>query len=437
MTDASMLGSQLYAKLAELIAPPGSLDGTGNVVLVEACGRDLDPDDFGTDPDVAGAEAFADLVNVVPVPGATFVDSSRRLDDVAQLVLLNAATDAATSPAAAILVDQARADLELMARGSATVGDVYHPAKPDPTHWWDVTEVWPSVSFSIGGTTPPVPPPPDVVPMQPPPLVWTTCPEAGVVPEPVRVAASGRLSLSRLDREPVLREELRLHLDRTVLLHPDRSIVGGRRLAATSLRLPAALGLPAALVGRGLADTVELAPRGRFRELADGGRDGRGGRGDVRRPHYRDLLEAHQILVDAAPTAPVQPSSGFELSFSYRVVSITRPWWHPELFAQPGWTMPGFAAGAVSTGTPTQNPGLLGAVTTRMLLVRDLTVRGTWSGADATAASAAQQQFGTLGLGPFSLTGDVGWDQTTLTRPGVQAVAWVGVVTPLFPTVAA
>lgn len=124
MTDASTLGSQLYGRLAELVAPPGSLDGTGNVVLVEACGRDVDPADFGTDPDVAGAEAFADLVNVVPVPGATFVDSSRRLDDVTQMVLLNATTDAAASPAAAILVEQARADLELMARGSATVGDV-------------------------------------------------------------------------------------------------------------------------------------------------------------------------------------------------------------------------------------------------------------------------------------------------------------------------
>ncbi|GAA3552988.1 hypothetical protein GCM10022197_05070 [Microlunatus spumicola] len=436
MTDAGTLGSQLYARLAELVAPPGSLEGTQNLVLVEPCGRDLDLDDFATDPDVAGAEAFAELVNVVPAPGATFVDSSRRLDDVTRMVLLNAATDAATSPAAAILVEQARADLELMARGSVTPGDVYHPARPDPARWWDTAEPWPSVSFTIGGSAPPAAPPPDVVPVQAPPLVWTTCPAVGVLAEPVRVAATGRLSLARLRSKPDLRDALSGHLARATVV-PDLARPAPGLSAA---RLAPLLSARTGLTGRGLgaalrADRVRpVAVRGRPGALvvddppADAGLDV-----GVRRPHYRDLLVAHQLLVDAAPTAPVQPAGGFELSFSYRVVSITRPWWHPELFVQPGWTMPGFAPGAVSTGTPTQNPGLLGAVTTRMLLIRDLTVRGSWSGADASAAEAAQEQFGTLGLGPFSLTGDVGWDHTSLTRPGTQAVAWVAALTPLFP----
>ena len=427
MTDAGVLGSQLYTRLAGLVAPPGSLEGTGNVVLVEPCGRDLDPADFGTDPDVTGAEAFADLVNVIPVPGSTFVDSSRRLDDVAQMILLNAATDPAVSPAAAVLVGQARADLELMARGSATPGDLYHPAKADPSAWWDTSQAWPTVSFTLGDATPAAAPPPEVVWVPPPPLVWTTCPAPGVVPDAVRVAASGRSSLSRLEREPTLHDDLRTHLLRRAVL--------------PEVGRPADLGLTAArLLARPSAVSAGVAERtltrvGRFPRgpvLTD-----RVEPGDrpvkVRRPLYRDLVEAHQILVDAAPTAPVQPTSSVEVSFSYRVVTITRPWWHPELFAQPGWTMPGFAPGAVSTGTPTQNPGLVGAVTTRMLLVRDLTVRGSWGGADASAASAAQEQFGTLGLGPFSLTGDVGWDSSTLTRPGVQAVAWVASLTPQFP----
>lgn len=433
MTDASTLGSQLYAKLAELIAPPGSLDGTGNVVLVEPCGRDLDPDDFGTDPDVAGAEAFAELVNVVPVPGATFVDSSRRLDDVTQMILLNASTDPAVSPAAAVLVGQARADLELMARGSATAGDDYHPATADPTHWWDTSEVWPTVSFSIGDATAPAQPPAHVVPLEPPPLVWTRCPDQGVVPDAVRVAASGRLSLRRLQREPDLREDLRKHLVQPVSVAEKVGPVNPVVVASRVLSAPSyATGTFATgtFAERGLLRHVRRFPEGN-------GDDGPTIVEPVVRPRfYRDLLDAHQVLVDAAPTAPVQPSSGFELSFSYRVVSIRRPWWHPELFVQPGWTMRGFAPGSVSTGTPTQNPGLLGAVTTRMLLVRDLTVRGTWSSADANAASAAQEQFGTLGLGPFSLTGDVGWDHSSLTRPGVQAVAWLAALTPFFPPAA-
>ncbi len=431
MTDANLLGAQLYARLAELLAPPGSLDGTASVLLVEPCGRDLDPADFGTDPDGAGAEAFADLVNAVPVPGATFVDSGRRLDDVAGLVLLNAATDPTASLAAATLVEQARADLALMARGSATFGDVYHPAKPTPGQFWDTSAPWAPVSFTLGSTAAaPTPPPPEILPMQPPPLVWTTCPTVEVLPDPtVRLAATGRLSLSRLAKDVVLTDQVRERLVARPAPEPDpRPDHPARRLDHVLLDRRVLLA-PTALRAR-VDELGEVRVRGRV--------DDPGADPDLRRPvRFRDLQVAHQLLVEQAPTAPVAPpASGFDLSFSYRVVTIERPWWHPELFLQPGWTMPGFAAGAVSTGTSTGNPGLLGAVTTRMLLVRDLVVRGSWSTADAATAAAAQQEFGTLGLGPFSLTGDVGWDGVSLTRPGLQVVAWLGVVTPPFPPAA-
>lgn len=445
MTDSTLLGAQLYGRLADLLAPPGSLDGTGNVVLVEPCGRDLDPADFGTDPDGAGAEAFADLVNPVPVPGATFVDSSRRLDDVAELVLLNAATDPAASIAAATLVNEARADLALMERGSETVGDLYHPAVADPRQWWDESTPWARVSFTVGSTAPPPPPPPpELVVLEPPPLLWTTCPTLDIATDPAtRLAASGRMSLSRLAVQPELAERIRPHLvERTASL--GRSGLARPALAAAvtepavsrSVRLrsaapPVTAGSTdgALLTRMALRDRAAVQTTGvRVGEIVDTGPVAE------RRLRLRDLFVAHQDLVDRAPTAsPEPPPSGFELSFSYRVVSIDRPWWHPELFAQPGWTMRGFEPGAVSTGTATANPGLLGAVTTRMLLVRGLTIRGSWSAADAGTAAAAQQEFGTLGLGPFSLTGDVGWDGTSLTRPGLQVVAWLAAVTPQFP----
>lgn len=451
MSDAGLLGAQLYGRLAELLAPPGSLDGRTSLVLVEPCGRDLDPADFATDPDVEGAEAFADLVNAVPVPGGTFVDSSRRLDDVAELVLLNAATDSGASIAAATLVERARTDLELMARGSLTMGDLYHPAQADPEHWWNDSTPWATVSFTIGSTAPPPTPPLEVLPITAPPLFWTTCPEFDTTTDPgISLAASGGLSLSRLATDPDLRSRVGTGLAnrRSVpitaetpdprVLRVDQPV---RRFGAVRPALAPGTGalLESPPVAEGPAAGTRVGPRLFPDRIA-----ARGGFeiGEVvdpgpvpeRRLRYRDLLAAHGDLVEAAPTAPAQPAaSGFDLSFAYRVVGIDRPWWHPELFSQPGWTMPGFAPGAVSTGTATGNPGLLGAVTTRMLLVRDLTIRGSWSPTDASAAAAAQQQFGTLGLGPFSLTGEVGWDGSSLTRPGTQVVAWLAALTPQFP----
>lgn len=70
------------------------------------------------------------------------------------------------------------------------------------------------------------------------------------------------------------------------------------------------------------------------------------------------------------------------------------------------------------------------------MLVRDLVVRGSWSPTDAASAAAAREEFGTLGPGPFSPTGEVGGDGVSRTRPGLQVVAWVAVLTPAFQPVA-
>jgi hypothetical protein len=76
MIDAEIVGSQLYAKLAQLLAPKDSLKNTSLMLLIEPSGKGVDPEDFYDvkNPNnlAKASETIADLVNSIPVPGPTF-----------------------------------------------------------------------------------------------------------------------------------------------------------------------------------------------------------------------------------------------------------------------------------------------------------------------------------------------------------------------------
>ncbi|NAZ77367.1 hypothetical protein GTQ99_18350 [Kineococcus sp. T13] len=420
MSEDGLPGRQLYSQLAGLLAPAGTPAGTGVLLLVEPAGKDLDPADFSADSAVS-AEAFSDLVNPIPVPAATYVDSGRRLDDLAMMVLRNATVvpDSPSATAASLLLSDARADLELMVRASSTPGDLYRPANASPSTWWQ-DGGWGQVSFTVGPQQPPAPLPPVFqAPPVVPRLAWKRLPRGLEATSPtVRLMTGGKLSMTSLRA--------------LELAQPVVEPTSGRRLGA----VPRAAALLQASEARTAVHAgVEVGTRtGSFRQL--GGRKrmiGEDGAPVVPLRLKDALLESRAIdaVLEETPAQP--PGGGVSFSFSYKVVDIDRPWWHPEVFDQPGWSMPGFPEAAVSTGTPADNPGLIGVVTTRMLVVRDLRISGEWSGADGAAAAGAQQELGAVGLGPFALTGDVGWDGTTLSRPGMQVVAWTGVLTRRFP----
>jgi hypothetical protein len=133
------------------------------------------------------------------------------------------------------------------------------------------------------------------------------------------------------------------------------------------------------------------------------------------------------VTAKVAPAATDMPS-GVELSFQYRVIGLQRPWLRAHLCQLGGWAIPGLPAGGLSNGKPESNPGILPVLTTRMLVVRNLTVKAHWSDTDRARASSAE----TLALGPFTLTGAVG-DDSELTRPAPQVVAWLAAVLPACP----
>ncbi|VVB94960.1 Uncharacterised protein [uncultured archaeon] len=416
MNNADEVGAQLYSKLAEFLAPPASLAGTPVILLLEPCGKDVDPDDYRgvknqNDPAKAN-EAFSDLVNTIPVPGSTFVDSSRLYDNVYKLIVESAVTNGdpgdPVSVNAARQIEGARFDIGniVMAREDIPT-DIYHPALADPVQWWDTATPWIDASFTIGGSaTPPPKPASSIINMAKlPSLMWRSSPHEGNLKElAALVRPKGNLSLARA-RALYPQAGIVTRTPDTAINAPgsEKKISGLHTLASKIHTLNT----------RPTFETLQIAPA---------------------KLRYGDLIHIARLLEMKAPQAPAQPAgSGFRLSFQYCVVSIRRPWFHRELFDLPGWRLPGFATHAISNGQPTNNDGLLPAITTRFLAVRNLVVRAAWSDGDRDKAEQASKAAGVLSFGPFALTGDVHFDGTELRRSTPQIVAWLAAILPACP----
>ena len=132
-------------------------------------------------------------------------------------------------------------------------------------------------------------------------------------------------------------------------------------------------------------------------------------------------------VVDA--TAPVTvTSSGFAVHFDYCLVRLDRPWWDDVFLHRPDWRLSGYPAGAISSGSAKSPDGEITLVTIGMLAIRNLTVTARWTPADLAALPRSTS------LGPFCIAaGDFDQATGTLSRKGMQAIAWLCVVPPRMP----
>ncbi len=419
MSNADEVGAQLYSKLAELLALPKNLAGTPVVLLLEPCGKGIDPEDFrdvrdSNDP-AEGIEAFSDLVNAVPIPGLTFVDSSRLCDMVYKLIVESAMTSGdpsnPVSNNAAREIVNAKFDMDTMGRGRMDIPvDIYYPAMAEPARWWDPAMPWSDASFTIGGiATPPLAPAIAQL-AELPRLMWRSIPAERHLNE---LAA-------------LVRPQGKLSLTKSRALRPQSRIVARiGPLAAARIDRPTREPGKTLEALDPLATKVQaLSVRPAFEVLEN----------TPVKLRYCDLIYIARLLDLKALQTAIQPTDGgFRISFQYCVVSIKRPWFHSELFDMPGWSIPGFAAHSISNGLLTNNPGLLPAITTRFLAVRNLFVRAAWRDGDRAKAEQASKADGVLSFGPFALTGDVHFDGTELRCSTPQIVAWLAAILPACP----
>jgi hypothetical protein len=395
MSGSASAGVQLFGHLAELLAPAGSLENTSSMVILEPAGKDVGAMGALTGP--SAVEAMADLAGAIPAAAASFVDTGSFYDDVWNFVLSNAVPtgpigDPVRATVARVIEDN-RSDFEMMAQARVDLPtDLYHSVRATPTDWLSA-DGWSSASFRIGdeeADPPPKLPPELFTPTVIPELTWRE-----VDPPPDRGALAidpGAIGGGAI--EPPVIEHVRVE--------PPPVFVPKRLVRSDDPRIRSALEAVR------LNQPVVLADGIRWRDVFAASRRGR--------------------LGGTATTA--SPStSGFELSFEYRVVGLHRPWLQPQLCRLAGWALPGLQPGGLSNGQPTGNPGLLPVLTTRMLAVRNLVVEARWSEADRAKAGSA----GTIAFGPFTVTGQAGFDGSHMTHAGGQVVAWLATVVPACP----
>jgi hypothetical protein len=395
MPDLNSLGGQLYARLAQLLAPAESLGDTPScLVLLEPAGKTIGA--IGSLPAAAKSEAVAAFVNAIPAAAPTFLDSGNYYDDTWDFILTSAAltgaVDDPVSTTVSNLIADNRFDFEATARASAEPGLTYHPVQTVPTEWLDDVG-WANVSFTLGGEHPePAPAPPQAVfiPEEIPDLTWTIENQTISLnqPQPPPVV------------DPVLVQPPRLRIIDTSLVDPPEKLTA--RVAA--LHQDVRLEMARSLRRNNVLPELDVAP-------------------------WKDLWALSRADDAAANVADTDPqTSGFHIDFEYRLVGVRRPWLRPQLCNLSGWLIPGLAA-PISDGKPVKNTGLMPLITTRMLVVRNLTVKAAWSEADRARA----QDAASISFGPFSITGGDAFDGARLIQPSPQVVAWLATVVPECP----
>jgi len=132
-------------------------------------------------------------------------------------------------------------------------------------------------------------------------------------------------------------------------------------------------------------------------------------------------------LIGAGQPSPSPATDGFDVTFDYCLVTFDRPWWDEVFIATPTWSVPGFTAGQIASGDARAPALAIPAITTGMIVIRNLQIAATWTDSDQQRLTS-----GAVSLGPFSVTGAT-FNGQTLNRQGMQATAWICQVPPVLP----
>jgi hypothetical protein len=356
MGDAiSSLTSAITTVLAESIpAPP---PGSSTALAFQPIGLPVDPADFQDSPlqAAAGTDALADVT--AKVVDGQYVPTPITATGLFDLLLSGVVATAGDAATYGALRDKAQ--------------EAYYGGSTDtvasPGNWWDpATPGWTSYSTLSGTATGPA----GTAPITVSPWTWRLLPPshqplAGITPPSLfrPIGPAGPIGHFELNRP-----------------------VGELPVAQASAPVLASPAAPGAL--RLTSSSLLGITRGQLAGLAS----------------------------ISAP-APVQASQ-LSVSFQYMPVTLTRPWWNELLAANTSWYLPGYQAGDLAPGSLAGTGGICGGLPTAMILVRDLTISGSWTSADQSAMVQAST------FGPFSLLGRTISTDFTVQVEDTQIIAW-------------
>ncbi len=404
-------------------APPDSI-----ALSFEPVGLPIAPETFKASPadptyiPLRATMWLSNTANRIPDLNAQVLPLTSKTIDGFYDILLIGATCAA--PDALALFGALRSQAQ-EAFGSASG---MHLVEPSPADWYDpsITTHWTAYTFTSAETSaPPSDSAPPPAPSQQGQWDWGVLPKYLPVFRPPPIIVQPPVALT-----PMLQSSSVAPTD-TV---PLRDVVA----VSKNISIRAQIGSWAApaLTTSALAQPIQFArllspepDAADFRLATDDARVvARQALITSQNPDYSTLMRANLSQVSALTTAQPVDSSALSVTFDYCLVTIDRPWLFQAFLALPNWYVPGYPAGAFSSGADTDAAGIFPAIPVAAIVIKDLQISASWTTTDAQAAQQA------LNLGPFSLV-DSAFDQITgtLTCSGMQIIGWVCQIMPFLP----
>lgn len=143
-----------------------------------------------------------------------------------------------------------------------------------------------------------------------------------------------------------------------------------------------------------------------------------------------------------------EDTSSLKVSFEYARIDINRPWLNFLLFSLKGWKMTDMEPGSYSSGNRVQpDSATFPLLPTSFIAVRNLKITASWGHEDSSFTASATSSGGSVGWGPFSISGSYShsssdktfnstFDGATISNPGLQIIGYVNTIVPYSPPVA-
>ncbi len=148
-------------------------------------------------------------------------------------------------------------------------------------------------------------------------------------------------------------------------------------------------------------------------------------------------VNLEDLVTQPAVSTATTSDSSLHVHFEHILLTITRqlagtPWWHPELLAEPCWFVPGMKSGAMVPLSA--DPAYAHCLPLSLLLVRNVSLTGTWSTEARSAMNSGVHFFGPFLMAPTTQTTDSdSTEQTTVLGLGVQVIGELGGPLPALP----
>ncbi|MGI4862535.1 MAG: hypothetical protein ACRYFZ_01335 [Janthinobacterium lividum] len=140
-------------------------------------------------------------------------------------------------------------------------------------------------------------------------------------------------------------------------------------------------------------------------------------------------------------------TTDISVTFSYKLVTIRRPWLTFSLFGTQGWDMTNlYKKGSISNGSKVgQSASKMALLPTSFVVVKGVTIKAKWSQKDRDFIKKQTNAGGGFGIGPFQISGSYAHSSSketftssiagdSIIVPGVQIIGWVSQVVPYSPS---